>query len=210
MQCKIKPWKYKHYKWRLYEVIWIAKHSETLEDMVVYQALYDDEKFGKNSLWVRSKKMFLETVEVNWKKIKRFEKIEKEWFDHKALNKLDQKKLVFTAFSKKNFFFKHHISNFVLKIWYIPINPFMNFDYFMLDTIDRDTIRNANNNLLVNSDELRVFGSISDGVLAEIKIMKELNKPIKYYNIIDSKKIIPIQKEKVDFEDQLEQFKYEL
>ena len=55
------PGKYKHYKGKLYEVIGIARHSETLQELVVYRALYDSE-FGKNAFWVRPKAMFLETV----------------------------------------------------------------------------------------------------------------------------------------------------
>ncbi len=62
--------KYKHYKGNLYEVIGVAKHSETLEEMVVYKALYQAE--GEN-LWVRPKALFLEEIEVGGKKIKRFE-----------------------------------------------------------------------------------------------------------------------------------------
>lgn len=62
--------KYKHYKGKEYEVIGVAKHSETLEKMVVYRALY-----GKHNLWVRPLKNFSEKVEVNGKKIPRFEYI---------------------------------------------------------------------------------------------------------------------------------------
>lgn len=72
---KLKKWKYKHYKNKLYEVIWEAKHSETLEDLVIYKALYNSEEFWKNILWVRSKKMFLENVIIDLKEIKRFEYI---------------------------------------------------------------------------------------------------------------------------------------
>ena len=61
---------YRHFKGGKYEVIGIAKHSETLESFVVYKALY-----GENNLWVRPLKMFLEELEVNGKKIKRFQKI---------------------------------------------------------------------------------------------------------------------------------------
>lgn len=64
---------YKHYKGNIYEVIGIATHSETLEEMVVYKATYQKE--GKN-LWVRPKSMFLELVEIEDQKVKRFAKIE--------------------------------------------------------------------------------------------------------------------------------------
>ena len=57
--------KYKHYKGNFYEAVGIARHSETLEEMVVYRALYDSEEFGNNSLWVRPKKMFLENIVYN-------------------------------------------------------------------------------------------------------------------------------------------------
>ena len=60
--------KYRHYKGNEYEVIGLAEHSETLEDLVVYQALY-----GERELWVRPVKMFLEEVEVDGKKMPRFE-----------------------------------------------------------------------------------------------------------------------------------------
>lgn len=65
--------KYKHYKGGMYEVLGVARHSETLEELVVYRALYDSKEFGKNSLWVRPKRMFCESVEVDGKTISRFE-----------------------------------------------------------------------------------------------------------------------------------------
>jgi len=67
--------KYKHYKGKLYEVIGVARHSETLEELVVYKALYKSDEFGENALWVRPKKMFFENVIINGKKMPRFEKI---------------------------------------------------------------------------------------------------------------------------------------
>lgn len=67
----IKKGKYRHYKGNLYEVIDIALHSESLEEMVVYKELYGDFK-----LWVRSLKMFLENVEINGEIQKRFAFIE--------------------------------------------------------------------------------------------------------------------------------------
>lgn len=62
---------YEHYKGQQYEVIGIAKHSETLEELVVYRALY-----GEHDLWVRPHSMFLETVEFEGKEVPRFTFIE--------------------------------------------------------------------------------------------------------------------------------------
>lgn len=69
---EIRLGKYQHYKGKFYEVIGVAKHSETLEELVVYRALYDDIHHGKNALWTRAKDMFLETVIVDGKKVPRF------------------------------------------------------------------------------------------------------------------------------------------
>ena len=66
-----KPGKYQHYKGKFYEVIGVARHSETKDELVVYRALYND-----NALWVRPKKMFLETVNVEGKEVPRFKFIE--------------------------------------------------------------------------------------------------------------------------------------
>ncbi|MGB7605117.1 MAG: DUF1653 domain-containing protein [Lutisporaceae bacterium] len=63
--------KYRHFKGNEYLVLYIAKHSETLEELVVYQALY-----GERGIWVRPLDMFLEQVEVDGKKVHRFEEIE--------------------------------------------------------------------------------------------------------------------------------------
>ncbi|MDP3997201.1 MAG: DUF1653 domain-containing protein [Candidatus Andersenbacteria bacterium] len=64
----IKLGKYRHYKGKEYEVIGVAKHSETLEELVVYRALY-----GEHQIWARPVVMFLEEVEVYGKKVPRFE-----------------------------------------------------------------------------------------------------------------------------------------
>lgn len=63
----IKPGKYRHFKGNEYEVIGTAKHSETLEEMVVYRALY-----GEFGLWVRPASMWEETVERDGKTYQRF------------------------------------------------------------------------------------------------------------------------------------------
>ena len=54
----IKPGKYRHFKGNLYEVLGVARHSETMEPMVVYRALY-----GEHGLWVRPADMWTETVD---------------------------------------------------------------------------------------------------------------------------------------------------
>ncbi len=66
----LKLGKYKHFKGNEYEVVGVAKHSETTEEMVVYKALY-----GEGELWVRPLKMFEEEVEVNGQKVPRFKYI---------------------------------------------------------------------------------------------------------------------------------------
>jgi hypothetical protein len=68
--------KYKHYKGKEYKVIGIATHSETLEEMVIYKALYEIEGKGFNSLWVRPKKMFEEKIELNGTMVNRFQYLE--------------------------------------------------------------------------------------------------------------------------------------
>ena len=64
---------YRHYKGNYYELIDIAHHSETLEDMVVYRALY-----GEHALWVRPRSMWDEQVVVNGTSVARFELVEEK------------------------------------------------------------------------------------------------------------------------------------
>ncbi len=71
MEYNIKPGKYRHYKGNEYRVIGMARHSETLEPMVVYQALY-----GEMGIWVRPAYMWSEQVTVNGKTMLRFAPVE--------------------------------------------------------------------------------------------------------------------------------------
>lgn len=67
----IEPGRYRHFKGKEYDVIGVARHSETLEEFVVYRKGYDD-----HSLWVRPVVMFLETVERDGYSGPRFVKID--------------------------------------------------------------------------------------------------------------------------------------
>ena len=67
----LKPGIYRHFKGNLYRLLHIARHSESLEPMVVYQALY-----GKGGIWVRPASMWNDTVERDGISCKRFTYIE--------------------------------------------------------------------------------------------------------------------------------------
>jgi hypothetical protein len=63
--------KYRHFKGNEYLVLHVARHSETLEEYVVYQALY-----GERGIWIRPLEMFLSMKEVEGRQVYRFEEIE--------------------------------------------------------------------------------------------------------------------------------------
>lgn len=65
--AEIPPGRYRHYKGKEYTVIGVARHSETLEQLVVYR-----QEYGDRGLWVRPAAMFLETVEVDGDSVPRF------------------------------------------------------------------------------------------------------------------------------------------
>lgn len=67
MEYDIKPGIYRHFKGNEYEVLFLARHSETGEEMVVYRALY-----GEGGIWVRPASMWNETVEREEKRLERF------------------------------------------------------------------------------------------------------------------------------------------
>ena len=62
-----RPGRYRHYKGNEYRVVGLARHSETLEPLVVYEALY-----GAGGLWARPAAMFVEQIEVAGKRVPRF------------------------------------------------------------------------------------------------------------------------------------------
>ena len=67
---ELKPGRYRHFKGNEYRLLYVARHSETMEPMVVYQALY-----GEMGIWVRPASMWSETVERDGKTFTRFEYI---------------------------------------------------------------------------------------------------------------------------------------
>ncbi len=103
--------------------------------------------------------------------------------NHPARQLTQNLPLVYTATSKEYFAFRLFISKYVLEQGGVPLNPFTIFDYFMLDTVPRDMVREANNNLVKRCDEIWCFGSISDGVRVEIDLANEKNKPVKFFKI---------------------------
>ena len=69
--AEITPGRYRHYKGRDYTVLGSARHSETLEELVVYR-----QDYGERGLWVRPAAMFAELVEVDGKRLPRFARID--------------------------------------------------------------------------------------------------------------------------------------
>ncbi|MBN1793217.1 DUF1653 domain-containing protein [Candidatus Woesearchaeota archaeon] len=69
---EIKKGRYRHYKGKDYLVLGVAHHSESLEELVVYQALYESSQFGRDAIWARPKGMFFEGVLFEGKRVPRF------------------------------------------------------------------------------------------------------------------------------------------
>ncbi|MCK5286069.1 MAG: DUF1653 domain-containing protein [Candidatus Pacebacteria bacterium] len=69
----LKLGKYRHFKGGEYEVIGVANHSESLEKLVIYKALYDSEEFGSDAIWARPFEDFIGTKNIEGKEIERFE-----------------------------------------------------------------------------------------------------------------------------------------
>lgn len=90
---EIKIGKYKHFKGKEYEVLYIAKHSESMEDMVVYRGLYDDEK-----IWVRPASMWNDIVIWNGEKINRFSYIKPPHYLFLIKEFLEKKNITYDDF----------------------------------------------------------------------------------------------------------------
>jgi hypothetical protein len=126
----------------------------------------------------------------------------KDTYEHPSLQLNQKNKIVFTAFSKKNFYLRFQISAYTLLQNVAPINPFMNFDYNLAGLVDKFHIRIANNTMIKKCDELWVFGEISDGVLIEIYLAKKYKKLVRYFGINEQiDKITEIKEEDIQLED---------
>jgi len=72
MEEGIKLGKYKHFKGGEYDVIGVARHSETFEKLVIYKALYKTERYEKGQIWARPLAMFMALKNINGEKYPRF------------------------------------------------------------------------------------------------------------------------------------------
>lgn len=106
--------------------------------------------------------------------------------------KQTQYPIVFAALSKRNFYLREHVNKYIIEHGGTPLSAFMMFSYFMLDTVDRDRLIAANNDLIKRCDQLWVFGEISDGVQAEIELAGHMGIPIKYHDPLPSGAITEI------------------
>lgn len=129
-------------------------------------------------------------------------------FTHEALSQTQHMPLVYTAMSKHLFYYRLHISKYVLEQNKVPLNPFMIFDYFLLDTVDRNLVRAGNNNIIKKADEVWVFGPISNGVLAEILLAKKEGTPLRWFAIQHSKNIVEVKEEEMEWEEEVRNYKF--
>ncbi len=90
---------------------------------------------------------------------------------------------IYTSHSKRSYYAKRIISAYVMKKGYIPLNPFMNWGYFLDDMVERDLVRKANTKLIELSDEIWQFGEISNGCYHELLLGMKRGMPIKFFTV---------------------------
>lgn len=127
---------------------------------------------------------------------------------HRALAIKPADTVVFTAISKKYFYMRFFVTKFALEQGVVPINPFASFDYFLLDAVERDTVRRANNTLVARADELWVFGNIADGVRAEIVQAWQQHKTVRFFAFHGDKHIYEVTIDDLVYEDGVEPLIY--
>ena len=114
--------------------------------------------------------------------------------------------VVFAAMSKHSFCYRMFITRYILEKGRIPLTIFTLYDYFLLDTVDRKFMIEANNVLVARSDELWIFGPVSEGVAKEIRVAESLGKPVSYFAIQKPHRIVKIPKSQVEYEEGIECF----
>ena len=114
-------------------------------------------------------------------------------------------KTIYTAHSKRNYYAKQFVSAFVLGKGLLPLNPFMNWDYFLDHLVSRETIYEANEELIKLCDEVWQFGEVSNGCYRELISAMDRKIPIKFFTVGGSvDKIHPItDPSKIEIEDEL-------
>ena len=116
----------------------------------------------------------------------------------------EERVVVFTAQSKAYFYCRDVVCEYVFKSGHIPVNPFRVFEYFLGDRVERDWVRQGNNNLIRICNELWVFGPIANGVLFEIHYAQKLNKPVRYFSIgTKASEIDVLTREQLSFEPEV-------
>ena len=123
---------------------------------------------------------------------------------HRALTIKPADMVVFTAMSKKYFYMRFFVTKFALDQGVVPINPFASFDYFLLDAVERDTVRRANNTLVARADELWAFGDIADGVRVEVVQAWQQHKTVRFFAFRGDKHIYEVTIDDLVYEDSVE------
>lgn len=112
--------------------------------------------------------------------------------------------VVYTAHSKHAFYAREMISAYVLEEGGVPLNPFLNFGYFLGDRIPRETVRSANNALVAAAQEVWAFGPVSNGVFHEVLLANKLGRPVRYFTVGRTiEDIVEVQLHQLEFEVEL-------
>lgn len=122
-------------------------------------------------------------------------------FDHFALQVKETFPFVYTAISKHYFCYRVLITKYAIEKKCSPFNPFMSFDFAMHGLCSKGDVITANNSMLKASNEVWVFGPVSDGVLAEIIIARRLSIPVRYFEFDKKWNVIELNKAEVEVEE---------
>lgn len=114
------------------------------------------------------------------------------------------KKVVFIAMNSKYFRIREWVTKFVFEQKAIPINCLMIYGYYLYDFVPRENIIEAYKIVVKKSDELWVFGEISDGIRDAIIIARSHKIPVRYFDILHYPKIYEIKEDHLVYEEGVE------